>query len=135
MDFNISEKMTSSVCIKTVTQYLRLFFLSDDCWNRDSVLRKMTGPCSGRRGRSRIYAFSKTSRSPLGPTHLGYGVLLWSVERPGREAEHSLSSNAEVKNEWSYTSTPPTCMACTGPTLLLLFARGAKSWAPDRRPD
>jgi hypothetical protein len=30
------------------------------------------------------------------------------VQRPGREAHHSPPSNAEVKNEWSYTSTPPT---------------------------
>jgi hypothetical protein len=29
------------------------------------------------------------------------------VKRPEREADHSHSSNAEVKNAWSYTSTPP----------------------------
>jgi hypothetical protein len=29
------------------------------------------------------------------------------VKRPGREADHSPLSSAEVKNEWSYTSTPP----------------------------
>jgi hypothetical protein len=29
------------------------------------------------------------------------------VKRPGREADHSPPSSAEVKNEWSYTSTPP----------------------------
>jgi hypothetical protein len=28
------------------------------------------------------------------------------VKRPGREADHSPSSRAEVKNAWSYTSTP-----------------------------
>jgi hypothetical protein len=28
------------------------------------------------------------------------------VKRPGREADHSLPSNAEVKNAWRYTSTP-----------------------------
>jgi hypothetical protein len=26
---------------------------------------------------------------------------------PGREADHSPPSSAEVKNAWSYTSTPP----------------------------
>jgi len=30
------------------------------------------------------------------------------VRQPGREADHSTSSGAEVKKEWSYTSTPPT---------------------------
>jgi hypothetical protein len=27
--------------------------------------------------------------------------------RPGREADHSALSSAEVKNAWRYTSTPP----------------------------
>ena len=30
--------------------------------------------------------------------------------RPAREADHSPPSNAEVMNEWSYTSTPPVCI-------------------------
>jgi len=29
------------------------------------------------------------------------------VKGPGREADHSAPSSAEVKNAWSYTSTPP----------------------------
>jgi len=28
------------------------------------------------------------------------------VKLPGREADHSLPSSAEVKNAWRYTSTP-----------------------------
>jgi len=32
------------------------------------------------------------------------------VKRPGREANHSISSSAEVKNAWSYTSTPSTLL-------------------------
>jgi hypothetical protein len=28
------------------------------------------------------------------------------IKRPGREAEHSSPSSAEVKNSWSYTTTP-----------------------------
>jgi hypothetical protein len=35
------------------------------------------------------------------------------VKRPGREADHSRPSSAEVKNAWSYTSTPQyVFMAC-----------------------
>jgi hypothetical protein len=34
-------------------------------------------------------------------------ALSLEVKRPGREADHSLPSSAEVKNAWSYTSTPP----------------------------
>jgi len=35
------------------------------------------------------------------------GIEPRSSMRPGREADHSLPSSAEVKNAWSYTSTPP----------------------------
>jgi hypothetical protein len=34
------------------------------------------------------------------------GGLSLGVKRPGREAGHSPPSSAEVKNAWSYTSTP-----------------------------
>jgi hypothetical protein len=33
------------------------------------------------------------------------GALSLAVKRPGREADHSLTSTAEVKNAWRYTST------------------------------
>ena len=39
--------------------------------------------------------------------------LFWwtlGVKKPGNEADHSPLSSAEVKNEWSYTSTTPTCL-------------------------
>jgi hypothetical protein len=53
-----------------------------------------------------------------------FGKLLWSasypmgtggsftlgVRRPGREGDYSHPSSAYVKNAWSYTSTPPTCL-------------------------
>jgi hypothetical protein len=32
------------------------------------------------------------------------------VKQQGREVNHSPPSSAEVKNEWSYTSTLPTCL-------------------------
>jgi len=34
-------------------------------------------------------------------------ALSLGVKRPGREADHSPPSSTEVKNAWSYTSTPP----------------------------
>jgi hypothetical protein len=34
------------------------------------------------------------------------GALSLGVKRPGREADNPPPSNAEVKNAWSYTSTP-----------------------------
>jgi hypothetical protein len=35
------------------------------------------------------------------------GALSPEVKRPGREADHSPPTNAEVKKPWVYTSTPP----------------------------
>jgi hypothetical protein len=50
------------------------------------------------------------SRTALGPTQLPIqwvpGALSLGVKRPGREADHSPPSSAELKTEWSYTSTP-----------------------------
>jgi hypothetical protein len=36
---------------------------------------------------------------------MGSGALSLRVKRPGREADHSPPSSADVKNPWSYTST------------------------------
>jgi hypothetical protein len=38
---------------------------------------------------------------------IGTGALILRLKRQGREADHSPPSSAEVKNAWSYTSTPP----------------------------
>jgi hypothetical protein len=35
------------------------------------------------------------------------GALSPVIKRSGREADHSTPSNAEVKNTWVYTFTPP----------------------------
>jgi hypothetical protein len=43
---------------------------------------------------------------PPGFLFNGYqGALSLEIKRPGREADHSAPSSAEVKNAWSYTST------------------------------
>jgi hypothetical protein len=41
------------------------------------------------------------------PYPVGTGVLSSGVKRPGREANHSPPSTAEVKNVYSHTPTPP----------------------------
>jgi hypothetical protein len=47
--------------------------------------------------------FAIASRPALGPTRPPVQwVLVQGVKRPGREADHSLPCNAEVKNAWSY---------------------------------
>jgi hypothetical protein len=55
-----------------------------------------------------------------GPPRLlsnGYRGSFSGVERPGREADHSPPTSAEVMKMWVYTSTPPS----TGTTLHLHF--------------
>jgi hypothetical protein len=58
-----------------------------------------------------IFLFTTASRTALGPTQpliqLVPAALSLGIKRPGREADHSPPSSAEVKNAWSYTSTPP----------------------------
>jgi hypothetical protein len=62
-------------------------------------------------GRGKIFLFSTTPRPALRPTQPLIqwvpGALSPEVKRPGRKADHSPPSNAEVKNTWIYTSTPP----------------------------
>jgi hypothetical protein len=47
----------------------------------------------------------------MGPTQTPIqwvtGALSPGVKWQGRDADHSPTSSAEVKNAWNYTSTPP----------------------------
>jgi hypothetical protein len=57
-----------------------------------------------------LFLFTAASRPALGPPSPlsnGYrGALTPEVKRPGLEADCSPPSSTEVKNAWSYTSTP-----------------------------
>jgi hypothetical protein len=61
-----------------------------------------------------IFLFTTASRTDLGPTQPPIqwvpGALSLGVKRLRCEADHSPPCSAEVKNEWSYTSTPPICL-------------------------
>jgi hypothetical protein len=54
-----------------------------------------------------IFLFTTASRTALEPTQPPIQwiprALSLGVERPGREADHSPPSSADVKNAWSYT--------------------------------
>jgi hypothetical protein len=41
---------------------------------------------------------------------MGTGVSFSRVKQPEREVDHSPPCSAEVKNEWSYTSSPIICV-------------------------
>jgi hypothetical protein len=57
-----------------------------------------------------IFLFTTTSRLALGPTQPPIqwvsGALSLEEKWPGCEADHSPPPSAEVKNVWSYISTP-----------------------------
>jgi hypothetical protein len=57
-----------------------------------------------------IFLFTTVPTTAMEPTQLPVqwvpGALSRGVKRPGREADHSPPSSAEVNNVWSYTSTP-----------------------------
>jgi hypothetical protein len=58
-----------------------------------------------------ILLFTSRFRPSLEPTQPPNqwvtGALSLGVKQRGREADHSPPSSAEVRNAWSYTSTPP----------------------------
>jgi hypothetical protein len=56
-------------------------------------------------GRAKNFLFSKSSRPAPGSTQ----PIQWvpGVKRPGREADHSPPTSAEVKKMWIYKPTPP----------------------------
>jgi hypothetical protein len=55
-------------------------------------------------GAGKNFHFSMSSKPALGPTQ---PPIQWvpGVKRPGREADHSPPTSAEVKKTWIYTST------------------------------
>jgi hypothetical protein len=61
--------------------------------------------------RVKNFLFSTSSRSALGSTQPPIHWVLWAlspgVKRPGREADHSPPTSAEVNKMWLYTFTPP----------------------------
>jgi hypothetical protein len=86
--------------------------------NRDSSVSIATGYSledRGSRFHSRrglgIFLFTTESKTALGSTQPPIqwvpGALSLEVKWPGREADHSPPSSAEVKNAWNYTSTHP----------------------------
>jgi hypothetical protein len=62
-------------------------------------------------GRVKNFLFSKSSGLALGSTQPPIqwvpGALSPGVKRPGREADHSPPTSAQVKKMWIYASTLP----------------------------
>jgi hypothetical protein len=88
------------------------------------------------RQRQDSFILFKTFTQDLGPPSLllkGQRYSLSGVKRPGREAEQSPPSSAEVTNEWIYAPTPPVCMH-GGDRESFTFTRWAASFMSDILP-
>jgi hypothetical protein len=95
------------------------------------VLPQIFGRASFREVGVRVPVGSRIFTSPgrpdrlWGPPNLlynGYWGLFPMIKRPGREADHSPSTSAEVKKMWIYTSIPPYAFISTGTTLPYLVS-------------
>jgi len=77
------------------------------------ILRSCTVRVSNPVRIKRLFSSLKCPDCLWGPpaSHsLGTGVLSWEQRGWGVKVNHSPPSSTEVKNEWSYTSTPPICL-------------------------
>jgi hypothetical protein len=82
---------------------LRIYVSGETC-RRAGVVRLFLCPPNA----VSFYFMTTVFRLALGPYHSPIQwvaeALSLGVKLPGREANHSPPSSAEVKNEWSYTS-------------------------------
>jgi hypothetical protein len=63
--------------------------------------------------RMRFVSSTDRPRSLCGsPSSLltGYRLSFPVTKQPGHEVNCSLQSHAEIRNEWSYSSSPPICL-------------------------
>jgi hypothetical protein len=88
--------------------FMRLYeaYKRSDCLRAGRPRSRSSSP-----GRVKNFLFSTSSRPALGPTQPPIqwvpGHLSPGVKGPGREADYSPPTSAEVKKMWIYTSTPP----------------------------
>jgi hypothetical protein len=113
MKFSLPKFLESLVIASLLGPNILFSILSSNTLNLCSSLR-VTGR-TGSRVRFPVGAgnfslhhrIQNSSRAHPASYPTGTRALSLGVKRPGHEADHSLPSSAEVKNAWSYTSTPP----------------------------
>jgi hypothetical protein len=75
------------------------------------VIRQWTGTLRIRDSnlfRDARISFEHTVQTPQGGYSASHPPVFPGILRPGREADHSPSSSAEVRDTWSYASIPYT---------------------------
>lgn len=66
-------------------------------------------------GRDKFFSSPKRSDRLCGSPSLlykGKRHFIPGVKRAGREIDHSPTSSAEIKNGWTYASSPSICLHC-----------------------
>jgi len=97
---------------------LSKFVVTGLIWNDSEVIVQI--PVLGLHVKKRSCASRRNSRPTHPPIQWKLVPICREVKRPENGTDHSLPSSAQVKNEWSYTSTPPHYFtACTQTTLTL----------------
>jgi hypothetical protein len=94
--------------------YMHVHFLEEPGWRsryRDRLLARRPRGRSSSLGMVENFHYSMSSRPALRftqpPIQRVPPATSPGVKRPGREADHSPPTSAEVKKMWIYTSTPP----------------------------
>jgi hypothetical protein len=118
----LNQRERARQCVNTLFVHSQnLVFIEDEgVWKWDPGWRSRysdwlragrTRDGSSSPGRVKKFLFSTSFRPGMGPTQPPIqwvpGALFSGVKRPGREADHSAPTTAEVKKIWIYTSTPP----------------------------
>jgi len=84
-----------------------------------ALAEKCSGPLRFRLRQVLLYLDKLQTCDPPSLLFHGYRNSIPGVKRPGRNSGHSPPSSAEVKNEWSYTSTLPVCPHVVGRDIFL----------------
>jgi len=65
-------------------------------------------------GRRNPFLFSDNVQADYGAIASSYlvrtEVIPQDEKRPGSDVKYSTPTSVEVRNQWSYTSSPPTCL-------------------------
>jgi len=93
------------------SQYKQLFPSSELYASLSNAPQLATGVQILARAMMAFFFLATAPRPTLGPTQPPIQWIPWSpspgINRPGGEVDDAPPSSAEVKNAWSYTSSPP----------------------------
>jgi hypothetical protein len=113
----LGSKAVKNYHVPTLTQSLSLW----TPWRHTDDSRQLRAPATASRGKTHgthllgqefSFLWEVQTDSGAHPVSVQWVEIALSlgVKRPGRDADHSSPSSAEIKNEHSYTSSSSTCL-------------------------